>query len=79
MIHDLKILPEHFGPVVRNYKRAEVRFNDRGFEVGDILYLKEWSEASGYTGQSVLRKVIHIADLSTWLDGWILLSIAEED
>lgn len=79
MIHDLKILPEHFAPVVRNYKRAEVRFNDRGFEVGDILCLKEWSECAGYTGQSVLRKITHIADLSAWREGWVLLSIAERD
>ena len=40
MIHSLKILPEHFYPVVSDLKRAELRKNDREFSEGDYLELK---------------------------------------
>ena len=39
MIHNLKILPEHFTPVLDGLKLAELRKNDRNFQVGDILVL----------------------------------------
>ncbi len=77
MIHDLKILPEHFEPVVTNEKKAEVRFNDRNFKEGDYLRLLEWGPDSGYTGRMVARMVTHVADLSSWKKDWVLLSIRE--
>nr|DAN88367.1 MAG TPA: activating signal cointegrator [Caudoviricetes sp.] len=32
-VHELKILPQHFWPVVDGLKRAELRNNDRNFKV----------------------------------------------
>lgn len=40
MMHNLKILPEHFIPVIDGKKLAELRFNDRDFKVGDYLHLQ---------------------------------------
>lgn len=77
MIHELKILPEHFWPVVSNEKKAEVRFNDRNFKVDDYLRLSEWSPGTGYTGKVIVRIVTHIADLSSWGEGYVLLSMRE--
>lgn len=77
MIHDLKILPEHFVPIVTSDKKAEVRFNDRGFKADDYLRLCEWSEETGFTGKMVVRIVTHVADLSAWQKDWVLLSMRE--
>lgn len=74
MIHELKILPEHYQPVLDGLKRAELRKNDRGYEVGDHLILKEWADG-GYTGRQTGREVIHVADVSAYLPGFVLLSI----
>lgn len=59
--HELKIWPEHYADVVAGVKTAEVRLNDRGYNVGDLLALREWVPASGdYTGRVTFRVVQHI-------------------
>ena len=40
--HELKILPEFFQAVYEDRKRFELRKDDRSFEVGDIIILREW-------------------------------------
>jgi hypothetical protein len=36
-IHELKNVQPHFDAVARGEKRAEIRFDDRGFAAGDVL------------------------------------------
>lgn len=74
MIHELKILPEHYQPVLEGLKRAELRNNDRDYKVGDHLILKEWHNGD-YTGRQTGREVIHVADVSAYLHGFVLLSV----
>lgn len=71
--HDLKILPEHFWPVVNGEKQAELRKNDRNFQVGDKVILYEWD--GEYTGEATERKIIHVADIGLYLPGYVLLSL----
>jgi len=59
-IHDLKVWPVHFAALWSRAKTFEVRKNDRDYEVGDILHLREYSERDGYTGREVMRLVTHI-------------------
>ena len=40
--HDLKIWPEHFRAVASGEKTVELRTDDRGYEVGDELLLREY-------------------------------------
>lgn len=42
MKHELKIWPQYFGRVREGSKTFEVRDNDRGFQPGDLVELKEW-------------------------------------
>lgn len=64
--HRLKTWPGPFAAVADGSKPFEIRFDDRGFSVGDELLLLEWlppeSEGpAGYTGGNVLARVTCIA------------------
>lgn len=76
MLHELKILPEHFELVLAGLKLAELRLNDRDFKEDDTLCLREY-ENGEYTGRIVYRRVIHVADVSAYLPGYVLLSMED--
>lgn len=69
-IHELKILPKYFNDVVSGKKTFELRKNDREFQVGDVLLLKEFNlnkkyetiegAESYFSGKKVLRQVTYI-------------------
>lgn len=64
MNHDLKIWPQYYCRVADGSKTFEVRKNDRGFQTGDEVVLREWSPTkatvvkyvpSGDGGAQVIR------------------------
>lgn len=62
--HKVKIWPEHYRDVKALRKLYEVRKDDRGYRVGDILELQEWDpKKEKYTGNELERKIGHILDL----------------
>lgn len=81
--HHLKIWPEHFAAVRAKLKLAELRYNDRGYCLGDLLQLQEFDPQIGaYTGEEITKRVIHIAKVSDFLGDWdgagyVLLSLAD--
>lgn len=77
--HHLKIWPEHFAAVQAKLKLAELRYNDRGYCVGDLLQLQEFDpQIAEYTGWEITKRVIHVAELdSVGLAGMVLLSLAD--
>lgn len=73
MIHELKILPEYFHAVKVGAKPFEVRKDDRPFEVGDVLRLREF-DGQKYTGEEVDVKVSYILRGSEFCkDGYCVL------
>ncbi|EKE9396609.1 DUF3850 domain-containing protein, partial [Listeria monocytogenes] len=48
-VHELKILPEYYEDIVAGRKTFEIRKNDRDFQVGDYLILKEFKDGN-HTG-----------------------------
>lgn len=69
MKHELKIWPQYYCRVADGTKTFEVRENDRGFQPGDTVILKEWDPEpqnpaadkhapKGYTGSPDLEFTI---------------------
>ena len=56
--HNLKTLPPFFKAVKDGAKTFEIRKNDRNFQFGDTLVLKEYDEK--YTGKEIKARVIYI-------------------
>jgi hypothetical protein len=49
-IHELKTWPEYFQAIKSGIKTFEIRENDRDFQVGDILILREFKPCKDYMG-----------------------------
>jgi len=60
-IHELKCWPEGFQAVLDGRKPFEVRKDDRGFDVGDTLHLREYQPVSDtYSGRETDVRVTYI-------------------
>jgi len=59
--HELKVWPEYFQALLTGEKTFEIRKDDRGFVVGDVLFLREYSPGPDeYTGREIWRRVTYI-------------------
>lgn len=60
-VHELKTWPNDWLAVESGAKNFEVRRNDRGFQPGDTLVLREWNpDDQTYTSRSVTRRVDYV-------------------
>jgi hypothetical protein len=59
---ELKTWPEFFQAIERGEKTFEVRYNDRAYESGDILELREWDPSPDiqYTGRILWRVISYV-------------------
>lgn len=74
-IHELKILPMYFDDVASGRKSFEVRYDDRGYLVGDILHLREFDNYE-YTGRDILAEVTYILDDSRFCkNDYVIMSL----
>jgi hypothetical protein len=83
--HDLKTWPIFFALVAGGHKSFEVRRNDRDFQMGDTLILREWEPGpyppEGYTGHELRRRVHWVFDgagLGLLAEGVVVMEIREE-
>lgn len=88
-IHDLKCQPEPFRAMQEGLKTFEFRKDDRGYVVGDELFLREWapsyplSQATNttafgvYTGQALSRRVTYILRGPAFgvPEGYVIMSV----
>jgi hypothetical protein len=78
-VHELKTWESYFHALYDGRKWFEIRKDDRGFRVGDELYLRETRYGTGeYTGREMRRKIgfilRHEPDLGL-TDGYCILSL----
>lgn len=75
-LHDLKTSPEYFEAVWRGEKRFEIRKDDRNFQVGDTLYLREYDPwAEQYTGRTRRMRVTYLYRGEWVAPGYCVMSI----
>lgn len=59
MMHELKLLPKYYGAVLNGTKNFELRKDDRSYQIGDIIILKEWEDGA-FTGRELALKTKYI-------------------
>ena len=80
-VHELKTHPPFFGWVFGNVnKRWEIRRDDRGFQVGDVLHLREFDptlNGGTYTGRNGLVEIKNITSgaIAGLAEGFVVLDI----
>jgi len=67
--HELKTLPTYYQQAISGQKRFEYRRNDRCYQVGDVLILREYilpdlTDPGGYTGARCEFIINHVLDCS---------------
>lgn len=77
--HDLKTLPGYWSHVASGVKGFEVRRDDRDFQVGDTLLLREWHDLGGYSGREVRRTISYVLSGGQFgiVDGFAVLGLVE--
>jgi len=77
--HDLKILPKYYRAIEKGTKTFEVRFNDRNYQVGDILELKECLGGE-YSGRYIRAEITYVLDDPEYCkEGYVVLGIKVEN
>ena len=65
--HELKTWPDPFAALWDGQKRYEIRRDDRGFAVGDLLNLREWRpNDETYTGRVASCAVTYLSRGPDW-------------
>ena len=73
--HYVKILPKYFMDVESGIKTFEIRFNDRGYKVGDILHLQEFFGGE-YTGRVIEKVICYMIDNPEYCkEGFVVLGL----
>lgn len=88
IVHPLKTWPEYFEAMASGAKTFEVRYNDRYFEVGDLLLLQEYDpNTHDYTGRSLTVAVTYILpggitpsgpDLGLY-SGYVVMAVSKQE
>lgn len=85
--HEIKTDPEAYRAVKEGRKTFEIRFDDRGYEVGDLLILRETTSSGAqmkseghpliYTGNYIDCVVQYILRGPVYglQEGWVIMSI----
>ena len=59
---ELKLHTDYFQDVLEETKTFEIRRNDRDFQVGQIVCLREFDNHNMYTGNAVSRIITYVTD-----------------
>ena len=79
--HELKIRSEFLKEIWKGNKKAELRLDDRGFNLGDVVLLKEWKPAKKvFTGRGTYVRITHIVQVGKLIPNshpWVMFSFEE--
>jgi len=72
MEHELKIEPQYLKNLLSGKKKVEIRYNDRDYQVGDVLVF--WNESQD---DNVYFKITHIHSGLGMADRYVALSVKQ--
>lgn len=77
-VQELKTEKDWFDLVWWGKKNFEIRFNDRDYQSGDILVLREWDKENQEFGErSIVSTVTEVwVDFPGLQDGYVVLSLS---
>lgn len=80
-MHELKIWSKYYADVASGSKTFEVRLDDRGYEVGDLLVLYEYGPDTKLPGNGIAyRRVTYIGrDMPGVMPGYVVMSIIPDE
>lgn len=59
--HVVKSWPDFFAPIKSGERSFELRNNDRHYQVGDVLHLREFDDRTGkYTGAEIKKRITYV-------------------
>lgn len=74
-IHTIKSIPRFYEPLIKGQKTFEIRFNDRGYQVGDRLIIAEYLESvMRHTGRFSEWTVVYVTAFAQ-KEGWVVLGV----
>ena len=73
--HDIKLHYKYWMAAETQAKMFEIRKNDRDYQIGDFITLREW-DGSGYTGQELHREITYITDYAQQ-DGYVVIGLTD--
>lgn len=81
ILHELKTQPQYYGSIVDGSKPFECRLNDRDFQEGDVLVLREWNPVmEAYTGNETRRRVTYVLrDFPGVEPGYVVMGLEAND
>ena len=82
MVHRIKTLTRYFERAIKGQKTFELRYNDRDYQVGDVVYLCEWDhENQAYTGSELGCEIIYVlhGPLYGLSEGWCIFGFKVGD
>ena len=69
--HTLKSVTTHFENLLNGNKPFDIRRDDRGYEEGDVLHLREY-DGDDYTGRQSLYVVTYAEETT---DGYVVMAV----
>lgn len=75
MEHDIKINPFAYEAVVKGDKNFEIRYNDRGYQRGDILTMRAFDRGNYDTSKDPIYAVVTYVSTYEQKEGWCVLGI----
>lgn len=77
MKHELKILPPYYEAVISGNKTFEIRLDDRGFQKGDKVILREINKGitlDTYTGRECIATIGYVTSYEQQ-NGYVVFSL----
>lgn len=79
-VHELKVVPQFWEGLAGATKTFEIRRNDRHFQVGDTLILREYDHSIGFVSEATVTAkvsyILHAEDFPAGLrEGYVILGM----